>query len=72
MTSDLLTYQQVAAHYGLTITGMYNRVYRGTAPTPVRSPSGKVIGWRPETIEAYDREHTQTGYDYHTTTRKRH
>lgn len=36
----LITYAQLAEHYGIAITTMRNRVYRGDAPVPVLGPGG--------------------------------
>lgn len=60
----LMTYADVAAHYGITVRSMRNRVLRGDAPTPVLGPGGRVRGWRPEEVEKYDRAHTMTRKEY--------
>lgn len=60
----LLSYADLARHYGITVTAMYDRVYRGSAPTPVLGPGGHVRGWRPEEVEKYDRAHTMTRREY--------
>lgn len=61
---QLLSYADLAAHYGITVRTMRNRVYLGSAPTPVLGPGGRVRGWCPEEVEKYDRAHTMTREQY--------
>lgn len=60
----LMSYQETAKHYGVTVQTMYNRVYRGDAPIPVLSPGGRVRGFRREEVERYDAAHTRTRKDH--------
>ena len=50
MMQGLLTYEALAEHYGVSRRTMYQRVWKGEAPTPVLGPSGRVRGWRPEEV----------------------
>lgn len=44
MMQGLLTYEALAEHYGVSRRTMYQRVWKGEAPTPVLGPSGRVRG----------------------------
>ena len=60
----LITYAQLAEHYGIAITTMRTRVYRGDAPVPVLGPGGRVRGFRREEVEKYDAAHTKTRKEF--------
>lgn len=60
----LVSYKELAEHYGLTLGSMYQRVYLGRAPTPVRTGAGRIIGWRPEEIQRWDQANQMTRPQY--------
>lgn len=64
MAQGLLTYKALAEHYGVTTRTMYQRVWRGNAPTPVLGPTGRVLGWRPEEVARYDGANQRTRTEY--------
>lgn len=64
MMQGLLTYEALAEHYGVSRRTMYQRVWKGEAPTPVLGPSGRVRGWRPEEVARYDSANQRTRAEY--------
>ncbi len=52
----LMTVADMAAHYRLTESTINQKATRGEMPPAVRTGK-RVIGWRPETVDAWDKEH---------------
>lgn len=59
---SLLTTRQIAAHYATTPKTIYDWLYRRpeNLPPPVRFPNGRLRGWRPEDVDAYDAKYAPT------------
>lgn len=60
----LVSYRELAEHYGIGMSAMYKRVHYGDAPTPQLNAKGRVIGWRRSAIKKYDDARNMTRVQY--------